>query len=279
MTAEIATAPGVLVPVVVDTGHQADAEWLAVHVPQAIGHVRRAMTDWLEVGERLARVRQDMPADREFGAWCAAHDYFGSAERPANLSDAIAAHRWVRFTNSKPDDLDTGSVQELAARWRQHERGETPEQKNEWYTPPWVFDLLGVTFDIDVAAPLDPDSRRVPARRHYTIDDDGLAQPWHGLIWCNPPYQTPSPWIDRWADHDNGLILTHASVRAKRTLKLWHAADAIVMFSKMYFARPNGADEDINLLLQIAARGDEAVAALRHIAGNGPYAGPLWRPS
>jgi hypothetical protein len=35
----------------------------------------------------------------------------------------------------------------------------------------------------------------VDARRHFTRDDDGLAQPWHGRVYMNPPYGRQ---IDTW---------------------------------------------------------------------------------
>jgi phage N-6-adenine-methyltransferase len=76
---------------------------------------------------------------------------------------------------------------------------------DEWYTPKWLFDELGVEFDLDVAHPArDTD---VPCKRYYTIDDDSLNQPWEGLVWMNPPYSKPSPWVDKWLDHGNGLAL------------------------------------------------------------------------
>jgi phage N-6-adenine-methyltransferase len=65
--------------------------------------------------------------------------------------------------------------------------------KCEWYTPVEHIALARqVLGEID----LDPAScefaqGRVRARRYYTIEDDGLAQPWEGRIWCNPPYSQP----------------------------------------------------------------------------------------
>ena len=55
---------------------------------------------------------------------------------------------------------------------------------DDWYTRPAIFDALGLTFDLDPCSP-GPD-HWVPARRIYTKQDDGLRQPWHGLVFMNP---------------------------------------------------------------------------------------------
>lgn len=46
-------------------------------------------------------------------------------------------------------------------------------------------------FDLDVAAA----PHNAKCERYYTIDDDGLAQPWDGAIWCNPPYSNIGAWV------------------------------------------------------------------------------------
>ena len=59
----------------------------------------------------------------------------------------------------------------------------------EWYTPNHIIErVLGMFEGID----LDPCSNshevpNVPAQAHYTQADDGLAQPWHGYVYMNPP--------------------------------------------------------------------------------------------
>jgi hypothetical protein len=57
---------------------------------------------------------------------------------------------------------------------------------DDWYTPPWIFEAMGVTFDLDVCTP--PGGVPwIPAENYYTPNDDGLAQDWYGFVWCNRP--------------------------------------------------------------------------------------------
>lgn len=38
----------------------------------------------------------------------------------------------------------------------------------------------------------------IPAHAHYTVADDGLAHPWHGRIYMNPPYgQEIGDWVEK----------------------------------------------------------------------------------
>ena len=73
-------------------------------------------------------------------------------------------------------------------------------ESGEWYTTPDIIKaVLAVMGSID----LDPCSNSkerpsVPAAKHYTKDDDGLAQDWVGRVYCNPPYGDEIPhWIDK----------------------------------------------------------------------------------
>jgi phage N-6-adenine-methyltransferase len=61
---------------------------------------------------------------------------------------------------------------------------------NEWFTPANIIEkarrVLG-GFDLDPASN-EIAQQTVKAKQFYTKDDDGLAKPWKGTIWLNPPY-------------------------------------------------------------------------------------------
>jgi hypothetical protein len=85
--------------------------------------------------------------------------------------------------------------------------------KNDYYTPEWIFDRLGLTFDLDVAAP-EGGISWIPAKKHYSIKDDGLIQRWEGLVWMNPPYSQCVPWVSKFREHANGVALLPTSKAA-----------------------------------------------------------------
>jgi phage N-6-adenine-methyltransferase len=78
-------------------------------------------------------------------------------------------------------------------------RGARPEV-DERATSPEVFGPLHERFgfSIDVAAL----PRNAKCERYFTPDDDGLAQSWSSeRVWCNPPYSSIEPWLEKaWAE-------------------------------------------------------------------------------
>lgn len=91
----------------------------------------------------------------------------------------------------------------------------------EWWTPPHVFTALGLGFDLDPCAPRLPDADWIPARKRFSAPEDGLSLPWRGRVWLNPPYgREAGRWVERLADHGNGIAL----VFSRTDVKWWHAA-------------------------------------------------------
>src|SRR5215475_1262987 len=144
------------------------------------------------------------------------------------------------------------------------------DTSDDCYTPRWIFDAAGLVFDMDVAAPVDPARRTCPARRYLTPVENGLIQPWTGLVWLNPPYSDPGPWIDRFARHRSGLALVRASKRCAWVGSLLRCADGITLLSPT-FSRPDGSILELMSLVILAACGQEAVGALARVAAADKY--------
>ncbi len=136
------------------------------------------------------------------------------------------------------------------------------DEGDEWYTPRWIFDSLGLRYSIDVCAPSDLTHVTTPADSFLTEAEDGLTQPWHGTIWCNPPYSAPDPWAVRCVEHGDGLLLTHIPMNADWCTKVWAACDGIRLFQAIEFVRPDGKTQRPGSWLQLAAFGETATAAL-----------------
>lgn len=92
-------------------------------------------------------------------------------------------------------------------------------QSDDWYTPKEYFDAMGLIFALDPCSP--GHHHWVPARQVYTIADDGLSQPWDGLVFMNPPFGGrfgQVPWLEKFFEHSNGIAL----VRAYTSSSWWH---------------------------------------------------------
>lgn len=137
------------------------------------------------------------------------------------------------------------------------------DKSDEHYTPKWIFDQLGLTFDLDVAAP--ESGSHVPCLKSFTEADDGLAQKWHGLVWMNPPFSKPSPWVEKFIAHDNGIGLLVVS-RSKWFRDLWTKADAIAPTPYNFkFERPDGSNKQVSFQTFLFALGDKSANALHNL--------------
>jgi hypothetical protein len=140
-----------------------------------------------------------------------------------------------------------------------------------WYTPAWVFDGLGIEFDLDVAAPTDP-PEWIPAKARYTVADDGLLQPWHGVVWCNPPYSDPAPWCRRWAKHPDGCLLIRSDLSTSGPAAAFAAASSLYVPAKrLQFVNgrggPTGAVNFSSVLLGRGPTADDGIDRLARLHG------------
>lgn len=78
---------------------------------------------------------------------------------------------------------------------------------DDYWTPKWVFEKLGLEFDIDVACPPEGPAN-TPCKQWFTQAQDGLAQDWVGRVFMNPPFSNTNPWAQKFIKHRNGIALT-----------------------------------------------------------------------
>ena len=113
---------------------------------------------------------------------------------------------------------------------------QTTRTSDDYWTPKWIFDALGLTFDLDVACPPEGPAH-TPCHAYYTQKDNGLTAPWHGIVFMNPPYSNASAWVNKWLDHGNGIAIT-VQGKSKWADRLWNEADGIVLMKQnMHFVQ------------------------------------------
>lgn len=77
-------------------------------------------------------------------------------------------------------------------------------RNDEWMTPDWIIHSLP-KIDLD---PCSHPQSHVVASNTYDIRNgqDGLELPWHGTVFCNPPYSRTGKWLKKCRMHDGTTI-------------------------------------------------------------------------
>lgn len=119
----------------------------------------------------------------------------------------------------------------------------------EWLTPPEIVTALG-SFDLDPCAPVVRPWET--AKRHLTINDDGLASDWFDWerIWLNPPYdrRVIDQWMQKMGEHGNGIALIFARTDTN-TFQKWvfgYASSILFMQGRITFYTVDGRKGDFN---------------------------------
>lgn len=90
-----------------------------------------------------------------------------------------------------------------------------------------------------------PTPRRiwVPCGRFYRKADNGLAMPWEGRVFMNPPFSDTARWLEKHSAHGNGISLVPATVESNAWRRfVWPKAKLILLTpGRMRFCNPDGS--------------------------------------
>lgn len=145
--------------------------------------------------------------------------------------------------------------------------------KDEWLTPPYILKALGA-FDLDPCAPVNRPWEM--AKTHYTAMDNGLTKPWHGRVWCNPPYGAEAArWMERLADHGDGIALIFARTETAAWVEhVWAKATAVLFIAgRLHFHHVDGTRAPANggAPSALIAYGDSNAECLRTCSIGGAF--------
>jgi hypothetical protein len=146
-----------------------------------------------------------------------------------------------------------------------------------WLTPPELLAALG-SFDLDPCACPEPRPWATAAKM-LTLPTNGLAAPWEGRVWLNPPYGPETPrWLARMAAHRFGTALI-----AGRTETRWfqdqvfHAASYVLFLrGRLQFHRQDGtrAKRNAGIGHVLAAYGEDDAEKLNRSGIPGTFMRP-----
>jgi hypothetical protein len=129
---------------------------------------------------------------------------------------------------------------------------------DEYYTPDRIPASLGV-FDLDPCA-----GPKKYARRNIQLPNCGLSAKWKGRVWMNPPYSKVHEWLEKFADHGNGITLVNARPETRWFQRIAAQADAILWLrGRVEFERPDGSHAHSTVGSVLLACGAHNAEALR----------------
>lgn len=105
----------------------------------------------------------------------------------------------------------------------------------------------------------------VPTRRRFTADDDGLSRPWHGFVWCNPPYSNVKAWAGRMIDHGHGLLLAPLSTNTQWTSDVLAVATTVTPLPQIKFISPDHTERHVSFGIMLYALGELAATAAERL--------------
>lgn len=117
--------------------------------------------------------------------------------------------------------------------------------RDSWTTPQWLTDLLPYV-DLD---PCSNVRSTVRANRTYRLDrgEDGLALPWNGMCFINPPYSDVLPWARKGIEAESIGFLVNADSSTAWWREMTRYCRLMFLFAKrIQFTPPPGVRASTN---------------------------------
>lgn len=90
-----------------------------------------------------------------------------------------------------------------------------------WATPQDFFDRYNERFGFTLDVCASPENAK--CARYFTKEDDGLAQPWEGICWMNPPYgRVIGHWMQKAYESSRAGATVVCLVPARTDTRWWH---------------------------------------------------------
>ena len=103
----------------------------------------------------------------------------------------------------------------------------------DWETPAELFAELNAEFGFTLDACASVDNAKVKANYY---DSGGLALPWEGIVWCNPPYgRVIGAWVRKGRESAERGAMVVMLLPSRTDTRWWH--DDVMKASEIRFIR------------------------------------------
>jgi phage N-6-adenine-methyltransferase len=93
-------------------------------------------------------------------------------------------------------------------------------KSDRWATPREFFERLDEEFEFTTDVCAEAENRK--CEKYYSPIDDGLAQKWAGVCWCNPPYSDCASWVRKAFEASLSGVIVVCLIPARTDTRYWH---------------------------------------------------------